>query len=234
MRRIGGVTHDAEDECLAEDHVRDERRQGQHPLRKHRAAADGEGVRLDVELLCGGRTAHKAVPSGNCAAGDRDEQNGPDWPEDALRIRQERAHVQLDAYRGTRAQCERGGEGADQDQDDRGIRGVECEVVRRLDEGRSWKYRGQIQDEYADPRPGRDVPCSEREYDRKYRAEVQAEADESQSDCRDREDVHLHAVQQLTTEEPGQENADGWDESGALERIPERGDEGDERGRGDG
>src|SRR5213592_2087805 len=152
MRRIGGVTHDAKDECLAEDHVRDERRQGQHPLRKHRAAADGEGVRLDVELLCGGRTAHKAVPSGNCAAGDRDEQDGPDWPEDALRIRQERAHVQLDAYGGTRAQCERGGEGTDQDQDDRSVGGVECEVVRRLDEGRGGKDRGQIQDEHADSR----------------------------------------------------------------------------------
>ena len=112
-----------------------------------------------------------------------------------MRIRQERAHVQLDAYRGTRAQCERGGEGADQDQYDRGIRGVECEVVRRLDEGRSWQNRGQIQDEYADPRPGRDVPCSEREYDRKYRAEVQAKSNESKSDCRDREDVHLHTVQ---------------------------------------
>src|SRR5439155_1244510 len=73
----------------------------------------------------------------------------------------------------------------------------------------------------------------EREYDREYRAEVQAESDESQSDCGDREDVHLHAVQQLTTEEPGQENADGWDERRALERIPERCDQGDEGSRDD-
>src|SRR5438093_2862315 len=212
MRRIGGVTHDAKDECLAEDHVRDEGRQGQHPLRKHRSPADREGVRLDVELFSGGRTAHKTVPSGNCAARDRDEQDGPDRPENALRIRQERAHVQLDAYGGTRAQSERGGEGTDQDQDDRSVGGVECEVVRRLDEGWSWKNRCQIQDEHADPRPGRNVPCSEREYDRKYRAEVQAESNESQSDCRDWEDVHLPAVKKLATEEPARGNANGGNE----------------------
>src|SRR5207249_1160854 len=34
-------------------------------------------------------------------------------------------------------------------------------------------------------------------------------------------------------EEPGQENADGWDERRALERIPERCDQGDEPSRDD-
>src|SRR5438093_10829224 len=99
MLRSGRITHDAKDESLAEDHVRDERRQGQHPLRKHCSPADREGVRLDVELLCGRRTAHKAVPSGNCAACDRNVQDVPDWPEIGMMIREERANVQMEDYR---------------------------------------------------------------------------------------------------------------------------------------
>ena len=158
MRRIEGVTRHAKDECLGQDHVRDEGRQCQQSLGEHRPPADREGIRLDVELLGGGRTTHEAMPSGDCATGNGDEQDGPDRPEDALRIVQERTHVQLDGDGGTRAQRKRSQESADQDQKDRGVCRVECEVIRRLNEGRGRKDRSQVQDEHADARPDRNIP----------------------------------------------------------------------------
>ena len=63
-------------------------------------------------------------------------------------------------------------------------------------------------------------------------AQVDAAHDHEEPKGRDRKDVDLEAIQQLTADDTGGEDADRRQERPRV-RLPERGDEGDERGRDD-
>src|SRR2546427_4382475 len=217
-----------------EHHVGDERYEREEAFGEHRASSYRERVSLDVELLGRRRAAHEAVPSRDRAARDRDEQDGPNRPEDPLRIEQERAgrHGYWDVR-------EWGRERTDEKQDDRAVCRIESEVVRRLDEGRRRQHRGGVQDDRANERPEGDVPHPERPRgirgeggEREQNAHIDADYDEGEPDHGHGEDVHLPAIEELTAKQPRKENPDGRDER-APELVPERGDEGDESGRDD-
>ena len=171
------------------------------------------------------------MPARDRPACDCDEQDWPDGAQDALRIEQEwpSGHLDLDVRKRRR-------ERTHEDQDDRGVRRIERQVIRWLDERRCGKNRSQIQDDRGDERPERQVPNPERPTRRRGQGEQDAEIDarnnEHESDSCDREHVHLDTVQELSTEESGEENADGCDER-APERVPEGSDECDERCRDD-
>src|SRR3989442_1600941 len=177
---------------------------------------------------------HRASSYRERAARDRDEQDGPNRPEDPLRIEQERAgrHGYWDVR-------EWGRERTDEKQDDRGVCRIEREVVRRLDEGRRRQHRGGVQDDRANERPEGDVPHPERPRgirgergEREQNAHMDADYDEGEPDHGDGEDVHLPAIEELTAKQPRKENPDRRDER-APELVPECGDEGDESGRDD-
>src|SRR5881396_499954 len=148
-------------------------------------------------------------------------------PEIAPRIEQEWAgrHGYGDVREGRR-------EGTDEKEDDCGVRRIEGQIVRRLNEHGCREHGGRVQDHRADEAPYGDIPHAPRQGNRKPDPQVDAEDHECQSDSCDREHVHLHPIKELSAQESRQENAHGRDE-GSRELVPERRDQGDEGRRDD-
>ena len=135
------------------------------------------------------------MPTRDRPASDGDKQNRPDRPENPLRIEQERAgwHGHRDVREGSR-------ERTHEKQDDRGVRRVEGQIVRRLNEHRRRKHGGRVQDYSADKAPDREIPNAPRQCDGNLDTQIDAEDDEPESDSRDREHVHLHSIEELSTQ----------------------------------